>query len=136
MKFSGEKVILRGIVPVVSGFPKHFMFYSGNLVCFSNSAFWTFQYKSYSVLCICMIRNNPTNCWFCDTISKYQNIVWKQNDNISSTDIVELFNLHLCVRYKMWIFYFHLPQVIHVCTVVHCTVQFCNRRIFLKIFYL
>ena len=36
MKCSGENVILRGIVHVVSGFPLHFMFYSGNLDCFSN----------------------------------------------------------------------------------------------------
>ena len=36
MKCSGENVILRGIVHVVSGFPLHFMFYRGNLDYFSN----------------------------------------------------------------------------------------------------
>ena len=36
MKCSGENVILRGIVHVVSGFPLHFMFYCGNFDCFSN----------------------------------------------------------------------------------------------------
>ena len=36
MKCSGDNVILRGIVHVVSGFPLHFMFYRGNLDCFSN----------------------------------------------------------------------------------------------------
>ena len=36
MKCIGENVILRGIVHVVSGFPLHFMFYRGNLDCFSN----------------------------------------------------------------------------------------------------
>ena len=36
MKCSGENVILRGIVHVVSGFPLHFMLYRGNLDCFSN----------------------------------------------------------------------------------------------------
>ena len=35
MKCSGENVILRGIVHVVSGFPLHFMLYRGNLDCFS-----------------------------------------------------------------------------------------------------
>ena len=34
MKCSGENVILRGIVHVVSGFDLHFIFYSGNLDCF------------------------------------------------------------------------------------------------------
>ena len=38
MKCSGDNVILRGIVHVVSGFPLHFMFYRGNLDCFSNWA--------------------------------------------------------------------------------------------------
>ena len=36
MKCSGENVILRGIVHVVSGFPLHFKLYGGNLDCFSN----------------------------------------------------------------------------------------------------
>ena len=36
MKCSGEKVILRRIVHVVSEFPLHFMFYRGDLDCFSN----------------------------------------------------------------------------------------------------
>ena len=36
MKCSGENVILRGIVHVVSGSPLHFMFYRRNLDCFSN----------------------------------------------------------------------------------------------------
>ena len=36
MKCSGENVILRGIVHIVSGFPLHFMFYRGNFECFSN----------------------------------------------------------------------------------------------------
>ena len=36
MKCSGDNVILRGIVNVVSGFHPHFMFYRGNLDCFSN----------------------------------------------------------------------------------------------------
>ena len=36
MKCSGDNVILRGIVHVVSGFPLHFMFYRGNFDCFSN----------------------------------------------------------------------------------------------------
>ena len=36
MKCSGDNVILRGIVHVVSGFHPHFMFYRGNLDCFSN----------------------------------------------------------------------------------------------------
>ena len=35
MKCSGENVILREIVHVVSGFPLHFMLYRGNLDCFS-----------------------------------------------------------------------------------------------------
>ena len=39
MKCSGENVILRGIVHVVSGFPLHFMFYRGNFDCFSNRVF-------------------------------------------------------------------------------------------------
>ena len=37
MKCSGEIVILRGIVHVVSRFPVHFILYRGNLDCFSNS---------------------------------------------------------------------------------------------------
>ena len=37
MKSSGENVILRGIVHVVSRFPLHFMLNCGNLDCFSNS---------------------------------------------------------------------------------------------------
>ena len=37
MKYSGENVILRGIVHVVSRFPLHFMFYRGNFDSFSNS---------------------------------------------------------------------------------------------------
>ena len=36
MKCSGDNVILRGIVHVVSGFPLHFMLYRGNFDCFSN----------------------------------------------------------------------------------------------------
>ena len=36
MKCSGDNVILRGIVHVVSGFPLHFMFYRENLDCFSS----------------------------------------------------------------------------------------------------
>ena len=39
MKFSGENVILRGIVYVVSRFPLHFMFYRRNLDHFSKSAY-------------------------------------------------------------------------------------------------
>ena len=35
MKCSGENLILRGIVHVVSGFPLHFMFYRRNLNCSS-----------------------------------------------------------------------------------------------------
>ena len=38
MKFSGENVILRGIVYVVSRFPLHFMLCCRDLNCFSNSA--------------------------------------------------------------------------------------------------
>ena len=34
MKCSGENVILRGIVQVVSAFPLHFMLYRGNLDSF------------------------------------------------------------------------------------------------------
>ena len=37
MKCSGENVILRGIVHVVSCFPLHFMLYHGNLDYFSDS---------------------------------------------------------------------------------------------------
>ena len=37
MKCSGENVILRGIVHVVSGFPLHFTLYRGNLDCFFNN---------------------------------------------------------------------------------------------------
>ena len=37
MKCSGENLILRGIVHVVSGFPLHSMLYRGNLDSFSNS---------------------------------------------------------------------------------------------------
>ena len=36
MKCSGENVILRGIIQVVSGLSLHFMFYRWNLDCFSN----------------------------------------------------------------------------------------------------
>ena len=39
MKCSGDNVILRGIVHVVSGFHLHFMFYRGNLDCFSNRVY-------------------------------------------------------------------------------------------------
>ena len=42
MKCGGDNVILRGIVHVVSGFPLHFMFYRGNLDCFSNRVQYTF----------------------------------------------------------------------------------------------
>ena len=36
LKCSGEKVILRRIVPVVSGFPLHFTLYRRNFDYFSN----------------------------------------------------------------------------------------------------
>ena len=39
MKCSGENVILRGIVHVVSCFPLHFMLYHGNLDYFSDSVY-------------------------------------------------------------------------------------------------
>ena len=38
MTYSGAKVILRGLVHVVSCFPLHFILYHRNLNCFSNSA--------------------------------------------------------------------------------------------------
>ena len=38
MKYSGENVIQRGILHVVSCFPLHFMLYRGNLDYFSDSA--------------------------------------------------------------------------------------------------
>ena len=44
MKCSGENVILRGIVHAVSGFPLHFMFYRGNLDCFSNRVVLDFKF--------------------------------------------------------------------------------------------
>ena len=48
MKSSRDNVILRGIVHVVSGFPLHFMFYRGNLDCFSNRASTAHLLSKYS----------------------------------------------------------------------------------------
>ena len=50
MKCSGDNVILRGIVHVVTGFPIHFMFYRGNLDYFSNRVLIKYYYIISSIL--------------------------------------------------------------------------------------
>ena len=55
MKFSGDNVILQGIVHVVSCFPLHFMLYSENLDFFSDSV------NAVHILYVTKIRGSCVN---------------------------------------------------------------------------
>ena len=60
MKCSVENIIQRGIFPVVSCFPLHFLLYRGNLVYFSESVAGE-QIKEF-------LQNSPTKK--CETVRK------------------------------------------------------------------
>ena len=71
MKFSGENVILRGIVHVVSCFPLHFMLYRGNLDYFSDSVQYGFVSRYIQLIC--------SKTLVLDFILKIQNIArWRE----------------------------------------------------------
>ena len=71
MKFSGENVILRGIVHVVSCFPLHFMLYRGNLDYFSDSVQYGFVSRYIQLIC--------SKTLVLDFILKTQNIArWRE----------------------------------------------------------
>ena len=57
MKCCGENVILCGIAHVVSGFPLHFMFYRGNLNCFSSMAKRCYLFTGEVVRAAAWMRN-------------------------------------------------------------------------------